>query len=125
MKIFQTVQNNLILLGYIRNHDGYRYYLFRRSHLVAIAILMFTLSLTSLFTFATFLADSPAEYMDSFYIIAVVLSMFVSYLNTILNMSKFFDFIDNCEKVCNESKFRFSLNFKIFEFTVVNCLYSI
>lgn len=125
MKIFQTVQNNLILLGYIRNHDGYRYYLFRRSHLVAIAILMFTLSLTSLFTFATFLADSPAEYMDSFYIIAVVLSIFVSYLNTILNMSKFFDFIDNCEKVCNESKFRFSLNFQIFEFTVVNCLYSI
>lgn len=109
MKLFQTVRKNLIPLGYIRDRDGCRYKLCSTSHLVAIAISVYTAGIISIFIFATLLADSSAEYMDSVYILAVLLSIFVSYMTTILNMTKLFGFIDNCEKVCDESKFQFYL----------------
>lgn len=105
MKIFQTVQRNLIPLGYVRDHA--EYYKLRRPHLVAIATCVFTGGAISIFIFVIHLADSPAEYMDSLYMSAVLLSIFVSYLTTIWNMTKLFGFIDNLQKFCNESKFYF------------------
>lgn len=112
MTVFQAIQNNLRLLGYIQNHDGYRYYIFRRSHFIAISITVFAIGIISLFTFAVYLANSPAEYMDSFYSLAILFTMFVSYINTISNMPKLFRFIDDCEKVCDEGEFYFHCIFE-------------
>lgn len=108
MKLFRTVQKNLIPMGYIRNHGDCSYYLLRRPHLVLIGISIFTGGAISMFIFATFLAISPTEFMDSFYMLAVALTMLVSYSDTISNMTKLFDLIDNGEQICDKSKFRFS-----------------
>lgn len=47
---------------------------------MAIAISIFAVGTISIFIFAIHLADSPAETLDSIYILAVMLSIFVSYL---------------------------------------------
>lgn len=108
MKLFQTVQNHLELLGYIRNHGGYRYYPFSIRHLRA--TLIFISGMISIFIFVIRSADSPEEYMDSFYGLTVTFSVFASHMNTTFEMAKLFDFFDKCEKVCDRGKFNFILN---------------
>lgn len=103
MKFFEIVQKNLTVLGYMRSHDGYHYYPFSMRSLVAIEF--FIGSIISFLIFALHSADSPGEFMDSFYLLAVSLTIFVSYMTTIFKMAKLFDFFDECEKIFDESKF--------------------
>lgn len=107
MKLFQTVQKNLMLVGYMRNQAGYRYYAFGRRHFIS--SVLFSIATTSIFIFATHTANSPAEYMDAFYLLAVLLSILVSHMSITLKMTKLFDFIDNLEKVYDKSKFHRNL----------------
>lgn len=118
MKLFQTVQNNLKLLGYIRNHDGYRYYPFSLRHLKTTAAFVF--GLISIFVYAIYSTNSSREYMDSFYLLTVSFSILISFTTTTFKMTKLFNYIDNCEKLCNESKYD-CVN--LFEFTVIHCTY--
>lgn len=104
MELFQTVQKNLTLLGFHRNRSDCCNYSFNRRNFCAIVI--YIVGITSIFTFAVHSAKSPEEYMDSFYILAVLFTIFISFLTTNLKMSKLFNFFDNCEKIHNsKSKF--------------------
>lgn len=102
MKLFRTVQNSLELLGYIRNHGGYCNCAFSIRQLRATGI--FTVSIISNLTF-TFHLEMDEEYMDSFYILTSAFLIFTSYMVTISEMTKLFDYIDSLEKVYENSKF--------------------
>lgn len=107
MKLFQTVQADLKFIGFIRNRDGYRYYPFSMRYFSVTFI--YLLEIISMFTFAIRSADSAGDYLDSIYILCVSITLFTSFTNNIFKMKKIFDFFDNCEKVCEESKFYFML----------------
>lgn len=92
MKLFQTVQNYFRLVGYIRNHEGFRYYPFNL--LLLGSNLAFIVRIASIFVFAIHFADTPREYMDSFYVLAVSSAIFITHLNTTLEINKLFAFID-------------------------------
>lgn len=110
MKLFQTVQKNLALLGFIRHYYGYRYY-FNRHNLRTAIILVF--NMISIFIFAIYSADA-------FYILTVSFSIFVSHVSTIFKMKKLFDHFDKYDKVCDESKLYF---IEIIKFIVIHFLY--
>lgn len=109
MKLFQAVQKDIKLLGFIRNHGGYRYYPLSIRHLVATA--HFLIGIFMVFLFVVHFADSPEEYMDSFYILIMIFTTFTSFMTTILAMTRLFDFFDSYEKVSDMSKFN-SILFK-------------
>lgn len=97
MKLFQTIQNNFRVVGYIRNHNGHRFYAFNL--LLLKANLAFIFGITSTFIFVIHPADNPREYMDAFYTLTVTLLIFVAHIYTTFGMTKFFDFFDHCEEV--------------------------
>lgn len=103
MKLFQTIQKNLPLLGYNRYNNDNRYHPFNIRRTIATGIYVF--GIVSIFIFALHSTNSPAEYMDSIYVLAVLSSIFASYMSTIFKVAPIFDFFDNCEKFCNESKY--------------------
>lgn len=115
MKLFQRVQKDLEFIGFSRNIGGYCCYPFGMRYLGS--TLIYLVGITSMFTFAIHSADNPGEYMDSFYVLTVSVTLFISYTNNIFRMKKLFDLFDNCEKVCDESKFYYML------FKSVKCTY--
>lgn len=114
MKLFQTAQKRLELLGYIRNHHGYRIYPFSRRH--SRKALVFLVSVISVIIFGIHIADSPWEYMDSFFAFNVTFLIFVSHMATSFKMTKLFDFLDKCENLYDKRKF---YSIEIFKFTVI------
>lgn len=116
MKVFQTVQNNLRLLGYVRNHYGCRYYPFGGRNLIA--TLLFSFGTISISTFAIHTAENPAEFLDAFYVVSVLLSILASHTINTINMAQLFEFIGNCEKICNERKL-----FPCYVFELMICHY--
>lgn len=103
MKLFRTVQKNFTSLGFVRyKNNDYNHYPFNRQHVKA--QIRFILSLISMFAFPVHVANSPKEYMDSFFLIIMQCAIFVSYTVTICKMNQLFDFIDGCVELCNESK---------------------
>lgn len=102
MKLFKTVQRNFALLDFNRNHNDR---LFNRRNFLGVII--FVLGIVHHFTFVILSANTPEDYMDSAYILAVSVSIFVSYVTTIYKMTKLFDFFDDCENIRNKSKFDF------------------
>lgn len=103
MKLYEIVEKNLASMGIIRNlNSDYCYYPVNRQHLKVQSVLILTL--ISLYTFSFHVADSLANYMDSFYIIIVSSAVFISYTTTICKMDNLFNFFDSCEKLCIESE---------------------
>lgn len=102
MKLFQIVQKNLKNLGFIRNQGGH--HLLRMQYMKATTI--YVLGIISIFTFICS-ADGPGEYMDSFYILASTITIFISYMSFFFRMEKLFDFFDICEIICNMITFKF------------------
>lgn len=96
-KLFESARESLKLVGFIQNYGGYRYYPFSMQHLRATAIYSVVVVLT--FIFVIHSADSPAEYMDSFYMLAVSFSIFVSHISMTFNVTKIFQLVDGCEKI--------------------------
>lgn len=117
MELFQTVQTNLTLLGFIRNHGDCRNYSFNRRNVCATVI--YIVGITSIFIFAVYSANSPEEYMDSFYLLAVLFTIFISFMTTNLKMTKLFNFFDSCEKIYNsKSKFYY---IQMLKFILIFC----
>lgn len=110
MKLFQTVQNNLASLGYVRDHNGYRYYPFSGRHFRT--TLLFSSGTFSILMFLIHIANSPGEYIDSFFTFTASFSIFICHMTTSFKMMEFFAFFDGCGKVYDESKFNFIEIFK-------------
>lgn len=102
MKLFNSIQNDLARFGFNRNHDNNRYYPFNNQHFKI--TLTFNLGIISILLFGIEVADSPKEYMDSFFVEIMTVSLFMSYTSMIIQTSKLFAFFDNCERFVNECK---------------------
>lgn len=103
MKQFETIKKNLVPLGFDQNHvDDYCHYPLKGRHSTVQSVLISLLIM--LFVFAFHIADSPKEYMDSFYVITVIMAIFISYTTAIYKMNNLFNFIDDCEKLYDDSK---------------------
>lgn len=109
MKFFQTVQKVLELLGFIRNHGGYRYYPFSIRHFRATVLYLVTIM--SIFIYTIHSADSAEaeEYLDSFYIFSVSSTIFISFAHNTFKMTKLFNFLDHCGEMCEKCKSNFVL----------------
>lgn len=103
MELFQTVQKKLALLGYRQIYDDHHYNPFSMRSLLAITIFCSGIISISIFTIHS--ADNPGDFLDSFYLLTVLFTIFVSYLTTLFKMAKIFDFFDICGKIFDESKF--------------------
>lgn len=102
MKILQLIQMHLALNGYknpnLRPCNGQQKWFF---------VEMF-LSITSLYVYLLFVADSLKEYMDSILVTAVGTLVVISRISTILKMKTIFVFIDEVEKLLNASELKLS-----------------
>lgn len=100
MKIFETVQNNLEILGISLTQSKQSFYNGKAS-------LYLLLSGTLIIMNCVFLIDvaqSFKEYTDSSYITSVSVAVFFSLLFLISRMANLFELIDNFEKVVDESE---------------------
>lgn len=101
MKILQTVQNNLEILGIssIQSKQAFC------NGKVLLCLLLCGLLIVMNCVFLIDVAQSFKEYTDSIYITSVSVAVFSSLVFFIGKMSKLFEMIDSFEKIVDESKY--------------------
>lgn len=100
MKIFQEVQKNLAVLGLIPNQRQHKHW-----HLDWRAIFGVIKCLADIITIAVYVftrAESIEEYMDSIFVLSVLISITMSYISVIFRSDILFKMIETAE---NESSF--------------------
>lgn len=102
MKIYNSIQNDLAQYGFIQNNDQERYYPFSKRHLMNCIIAI--ISMISVLLFGIEVAESPKEYMDSFFGEIMLISIFISYTTMIFQTPRLFGNFNNCEKFKRECK---------------------
>lgn len=98
MKILQTVQTNLAVLGFERNLRPFN----KRQMFWFFEGL---LSSTTFVIYLLFEASSPKEYMDSIFMIVIGTLMTISHFSMILETETIFVLIDKIENIINASEF--------------------
>lgn len=99
LKVFETVKTNLESVGFIREKG--RFHTEQWLHTAQGFLANILLCLYLLFD-----ADTVKEYMDSIFMSACGILVYVAYLNMVLNTEIFFNNIDEIENLANESKFK-------------------
>lgn len=97
MKLHRTSQKHFELAGLEKN----------RSALNGTTQRMFflsILSIISLIVYAFHVANTARQYMESIFITATGILIFISNISTILKAAKIFDIIDGTERLVNESE---------------------
>lgn len=123
-KLFQSVQKDLKVLGFIRNHAGYRYYPLSMRHLRATTT--YLVAVVSVSAYVVHSGHSPDEYMVAFFLLASTFTFFVSHMSITFNLRKIFDFFDSCDHVYDGefdycfSIFKFTLFIQLIETTIIN-----
>lgn len=102
MKLFNSIQNDLARFGFNRTFDNGRYYPFNNQHWKI--TLTFNLGIVSILLFGVEVADSPKEYMDSFFVEILTVAIYISYTTMIFQTPKLFGIFDSYEKFENECK---------------------
>lgn len=98
MKILQFIQRVFALIGFDSNHSVWKI-----EHLVGFALT--GLAIPSFFIFLFHVADTIKEFTDSIYITAVAITIFISFVNTILKKSKLTLLFNMLEENVNNSKY--------------------
>lgn len=101
MKIFQTIQTNFALIGFERNLRPFN----ARQRLCFNAA---SLSVVSLIVYLLNVANTPKEYMDAIFVVALGILMTISHISTMLKTETIFIFIDEIEEIVNEREFLLS-----------------
>lgn len=99
MKIFQTTQTNLALLGFERNLRPFN----KRQRWILIEGF---LAVTACYVYLLLVADSSKEFMDSIFTTGVSNLILISHISTVLKTETIFVFIDDVEDVINASEFK-------------------
>lgn len=101
MKIFQTIQKNFALVGYIPIQEQKNKGTFRKLQFLR----MFSpvLSICLVGVYFLFVADSSEEYMYSFFTILIDVGVIVSQASLIFKNDEIFQIIDSIEMVANDS----------------------
>lgn len=107
MKIFLKTQKNLEFGGYRRNENA-----FNRRRLVLLVLSI--LSLIPLIVYPFHVANTPKEYMDSIFMTATGILVFISSMSIAFKTQKIFDVIDDIEQVVGESECRIWIRYPIF-----------
>lgn len=102
MRLFQTIRKNLAILCFKQNHTD--------SHLLLIqqhwsCFLKSALSLTSLFAYLIYVAETTNELMFSVFLSTASLFIFVAFTSTVFKTSTLYGFFDHTEFVLNESEY--------------------
>lgn len=98
MKLFQTVQSHLASLGYNTNRNS-----FNLDTLGYILQLILALACQFIYFIRV---DNTKNAMDTVFMIAVTISVFISFIGTVQKMPIIFMFTSETEKVINGSEFR-------------------
>lgn len=98
MKIFQTVQKHLAAIGYRPNQRPFNGDILRQ----CVKCVLFT---TAQFVYLFYFAKTPAEFINSIFVAAIGVLVFLSFLSTNWKMDIIFIFIEETEEVINGSKF--------------------
>lgn len=98
MKIFQTVQMHLALMGYGANRPIININTIGE-------ILQRTLAIICQFVYLIRHANSPKDIIDNLFMTAVAILAIISFTSTLLKKTTIFNFIDDVEKIVNESEF--------------------
>lgn len=97
MKIYQTIQMNLALLGFKENLRPFN----KRQKLCFVA---FFISLATIYVYLLCVASKPKEYMDSIFVTAVGSFVCISYISSVFKMETLFIFINGMEEGVNGSE---------------------
>ena len=100
MKIFQTIENDMRYGGYIRDRGAFntiQIWTIFRSILFVIMQIMYLIHV----------ANAPAEYLDSIFMTAAGILIFISHLSVCLKTAVIFDLIDGLEEPINASEYPF------------------
>lgn len=100
MKIFQTVQKNLAILGISSMQSNQAFY--NRKYLLYLLLSGSLIIMNCVFLI--YVAKSFKEYTDSIYITSVSIALFISLSFLIRRMRNLFEFIDNLEKIVDDSE---------------------
>ena len=97
MKIFQTIESHMSLGGFIRDRGAFNTI---QLWTISRSILFIILQMVYLFH----VANTTRQYMDSIFMTAAGILIFISYLSMAINTTTIFDLIDDLEKVINASE---------------------
>lgn len=101
MEIFQTIQMNFALIGFERNLGPFnkrQRWCFSAGSLSAFMLIVYLLCV----------ANTPKEYMDGIFVVAIGILMTISHISTMSKTENIFIFIDEAEEIINKSEFMFS-----------------
>lgn len=101
MKIFQTAEKKLAILGFTPIQSLKTHPFNRR---ILMGSFIFTVSILSRFAFLFRLANTFMDYTESAYLIATTISISVCFVSVIFEMQKLFDIIDGFEQIVDMSK---------------------
>lgn len=97
MKVYQTVQKNLSLMGYSPDKRPFNKKQIKIGVEMALCIGLHIMYLVHV-------ASTPREYMEAIFQTSVVILIFISFISTVLKMDIIFIFIDKIEILVNDSK---------------------
>lgn len=98
MKTLQFMQRMFVLMGFNSNNS-----LWNVQYLIGFATAGLSIPSFSIFLFHE--AESVKEFTDSVYLTAVSITLFVSYINTILKRSELLNLFEVIEENVNNSKY--------------------
>lgn len=101
MKIFQSIEDNLAILG-ISSYQSIQVQPFNTRNVTT--LLVFGLSVISNCVFLFHVADSFMEYTKCVYVVSTLITSFICFAHLVLKMPKLFEFIKNFEQIVEESK---------------------
>lgn len=97
MKIFQTIEKNFALIGFIPN-DRQK---LKPIHIGIVAVFAVNVILLFLYIFLT--ANSIEEYMDVTFSLTIAIGGLIAFIRLISEKDKAFNTIELCDKELNES----------------------
>lgn len=97
MKIFRTIEMNMVFGGFIRNQSAYNRRQWCEIFKTVVAII---LQLAYLFH----VANTPKQFMDSIFMTTSVILIAISYNSIILKYTELFEFIDDLQQVIDKSE---------------------
>lgn len=101
MKIFQTVEKKLAILGFTPNQSLETNLLNKK---ILMGALILAVSILSLFAFLFRLANTFMEYTKSAYLIATTIATIVCFVSVVFKMQNLFDIMVGFRQIVNMSK---------------------
>lgn len=101
MKLFQTLQRNLLLVKFHPNQTNSFFGLIRQH---SSCFSQSSMSIASLTLYLLHDASSVKEYMDSMFLTMAAITIFVSFSNTVFKTPELYTFLNSIEKAGNNSE---------------------